>query len=216
MSRINRGRTVLEQLLWGLKIIPFAGLLLLAACVGPQGKSQDTATYLLSAALPTKPNNVKSASTILVLPMRAHPGFDTSRIAYRREPNRLEYYAFNRWVEAPARMLTPLVTQALEASGAFSAVVQAPASAHTQLRLDTELVNLTQDFSVKPSRLHLMLRAQLTDTGTQAIRASRNFEVQVPAPSEDARGGVEAANRVLPDVLTRLAEWAAQASVNRP
>ena len=147
-----------EKLVFGFKCIALAGLTLLAACVGPQGKSQDNASYLLSAVLPAKPSNTKSVLTIMVLPMRAHPGFDTPRMAYLREPNRLEYYAYHRWVEAPARMLTPLVTQALEASGAFRAVVQAPGSAQTQLRLDMELVQLTQDFSVKPSRLHLLLQ----------------------------------------------------------
>ena len=200
----------------GLNLLVLAGLTLLSACVGPQSKSQDSATYLLSATFPSKPSNAKSANTLLVSPMRAHPGFDTPRMAYLREPNRLEYYAYNRWVEAPARMLTPLLTQALEAGGAFSAVAQAPGSVHTQLRLDTELVNISQDFSVKPSRMRLVLRAQLIDADSQTIRASHVFEVLAPAASEDARGGVEAVNRSLPDILTRLAEWVAQASANRP
>ena len=148
--------------------------------------------------------------------MRAHPGFDTPRMAFLREPNRLEYFAYNRWVEAPARMLTPLLTQALEAGNAFGSVVQAPGSAHAQLRLDTELVNLTQDFSVKPSRMRLVLRAQIVDTQTHGVRASRVFDVQAAAASEDARGGVEAVNRTLPALLTQLAEWAAQAGATRP
>lgn len=193
-----------------------AGLALLAACVGPQGKPQDSATYLLSASLPLKSGNAKSTHTILVAPMRAHPGFDTPRMAYVREPNQIAYYAYNRWVEAPARMLTPLLTQALEANQSFAAVVQAPGSVHAQLRLDTELVSLTQDFSVKPSRMRLVLRAQLVDTQTQTIRGSRSFEVQAPSDSEDARGGVDAINRALPEMLGRLVEWVAQASANRP
>jgi len=142
--------------------------------------------------------------------MRAHPGFDTPRMAYRREPNQIAYYANNRWVEAPARMLTPLVTQALEASSAFGAVVQAPGTVHTALRLDTELVNLSQDFSVQPSTMYLILRAQLVDTNTQSILASQLFEARAKAITEDARGGVEAANQLLPDVLTQLSRWAAQ------
>lgn len=200
----------------GLNLLVLAGLTLLVACVGPQSRPQDSATYLLSSAFPIKPVNAKSAHTILVSPMRANPGFDTPRMAYMREPNRLEYYAYNRWVEAPARMLTPLVMRALEASGEFNAVVQAPGTVHAQLRLDTELVNLTQDFSVKPSRMRLVLRAQLIDANTQTLRASRMFEVLAPTASEDARGGVEAANNRLPVVLTRLADWAAQASANAP
>jgi len=205
-----------QKIMSRFTFIALAGLALLAACVGPQGKSQDSATYLLSAALPLKPGNAKSTQTILVAPMRAHPGFDTPRMAYVREPNQIAYYAYNRWVEAPARMLTPLVTQALDASQGFSAVVQSPGAVHTQLRLETELVSLTQDFSVKPSRMHLVLRAQLVDTQTQSIRGSRSFETQAPAGSEDARGGADAVNRALPEMLGRLAEWVAQASANRP
>lgn len=203
----------IRNILYGIML---AMLALLTACVGPQGKSQDSATYLLSATLPLKTGNAKSTHTILVAPMRAHPGFDTPRMAYVREPNQIAYYAYNRWVEAPARMLTPLVTQALEANQAFAAVVQAPGAVHTQLRLETDLVSLTQDFSVKPSRMRLVLRAQLVDTQTQSIRGSRSFEVQAPASSEDARGGADTMNRALPEMLGRLAEWVAQASANRP
>lgn len=213
---IEKGIMVPQKILSRFTFIVLAALALLAACVGPQGKSQDSATYLLNVSLPIKSSNSKSPHTILVAPMRAHPGFDTPRMAYQREPNRIDYYAYNRWVEAPARMLTPLVTQALEANQSFAAVVQAPGAAHTQLRLETELVSLTQDFSTKPSRMRLVLRAQLVDTQTQSIRGSRSFETQAPAGSEDARGGADAVNRALPEMLGRLAEWVAQASANRP
>ena len=203
----------------GFQLLALAGLMLLTACIGPQGKPQDGgATYYLSAAIPNKPGNAKlvPTATMLISPMRAHPGFDTSRMAYLREPNRLEYFAHNQWVEAPARMLTPLVAQALEASSAYSAVVQASSSVATALRLDTELIHLAQDFSAKPSRMRLQVRAQLVDIQTQTIRAGRLFEVQAASASEDARGGVAALNHVLPEMLTQLAEWAAQASVHRP
>lgn len=204
----------------GFQLLALAGLMLLTACIGPQGKPQnDSATYYLSAAIPSKSgNNAKLVPpvTLLVSSMRAHPGFDTSRMAYLREPNRLEYFAHNQWVEAPARMLTPLVVQALETSSAYSAVVQASSSVPAPLRLDTELIHLAQDFSAHPSHMRLQVRAQLVDTQTQTIRAGRLFEVQAASASEDARGGVAALNHVLPEMLTQLAEWAAQASVQRP
>lgn len=200
-----------QTLFLSTKYFALLGLALLTACVGPQGKSHDAdTTYVLRSALPQQPGYTHSAPTLLVSPMRAHPGFDTPRMAYRRDPNQIAYYANNRWVEAPARMLTPLVTQALEASSAFGAVVQAPGTVHTALRLDTELVNLSQDFSVQPSVMHLVLRAQLVDTNTQSIRASQLFEARAKAGTEDAHGGVEAANQLLPDVLTQLSRWAAQ------
>ena len=200
-----------QTLFLSTKYFAFLVLMLLTACVGPQGKSHDGGTtYMLRSALPQQSGYTRSAPTLLVSPMRAHPGFDTPRMAYRREPNQIAYYANNRWVEAPARMLTPLVTQALESSSAFGAVVQAPGTVHATLRLDTELVNLSQDFGAQPSTMHLVIRAQLVDTNTQSILASQVFEARAKASTEDARGGVEAANQLLPDVLTQLSRWAAQ------
>lgn len=198
------------------KCMALAGVLLLSACIGPQARLQDGATYVLTSNLPAQSDRVKSVSSVLVSPMRAHPGFDTPRMAYRRESNQIAYYANNRWIEAPARMLTPLVIQALEASNAFSAVVQAPGSVHTALRLDTELVNLSQDFEVQPSHMQLVLRAQLVDTQAQTILASRTFAARTSAASEDARGGVTAANQMLPGMLTQLADWVAQMGVRKP
>ena len=185
------------------------GLALLAACVGPQGKQADTATYLLSAALPTKSGSAKSALTVLVTPMRAHPGFDTPRMAYVREANRIEYYAYHRWVEAPARMLTPLLAQALESSGAFGAVVQSSASVRANFRLDTELVSLIQDFTQQPSRVRLRVRAQLVDPGSGAVMATRTFEAHVNSTSEAAQGGAAAANRATAEMLAQIRDWCA-------
>ena len=195
----------------GLSGIILVSVVLLAGCVGP-GTQTETATYLLSAALPAKTVSVKSTTTLLVSPTRAHPGFDTPRMAYVREANRLEYYAYHRWVEAPARMLTPLIAQSLEASGSFGAVVQSPASVRGNLRLDTELVNFIQDFTQKPSRLRMTLRAQLVDVASGAVIGTRTFESQINASAEAAPGGAAAANLATAEILSKLAEWCAAVS----
>ena len=189
--------------------ISLIGLALLAACIGPQGKQADTVSYLLSATLPPKSAHAKSALTLIVTPTRAHPGFDSPGMAYVREANRIEYYAYHRWVDTPSRMLTPLLVQALESSGAFGAVVQSPASVRANVRLDTELVSLIQDFTQSPSKVRIVLRAQLVDVGSGTVIATRAFEAQVIAKAEAASGGAEAANRAMTELLAKLAEWCA-------
>ena len=182
-------------------------------CAGPQTKNGEAQTFLLSAQLPVKPVAANSKLTLLVSPMRAHPGFDTPRMAYLREAHHLEYYAYHRWVEAPARMLTPLVTQALENSGAYRAVAQAPGAVQAHLRLDSELVRLVQDFNQKPSAMILQIRVQLIDAQKGAILASRQFETQVRVQDENATAGVVAINKALPPLLEQMAQWAAQVSI---
>lgn len=132
--------------------------------------------------------------TLVVNEPRAAPGYGTRQIAYVRTANQLEYFAFNQWVEPPALMLTPLLAHAIERTGAFRAVVRAPTSTAGDLRLETDLVRLQQDFSVAPSRVRLTVHAVLIDIATRRVLATRDFDAQVPSQTEDPAGGVKAAN----------------------
>jgi len=185
---------------------------LLGGCSAlPPPPPQDN-IYLLEASLASLPDRSTAArrGPVLAVGMpRARAGFDTAQMVWVRHPHELEAYSRNRWADTPARMLAPLIVQTLERSGAFHAVVQAPSSVAATLRLDTELVRLQQDFSVKPSRVQLTLNAQLIDIGTQRVIASAEFGETEDAESEDAYGGVRAANRALERLLARLAAFCA-------
>jgi cholesterol transport system auxiliary component len=185
------------------------GLSLVAACVGPQGRSAEpVTTFTLEASFPAKAAPA-GAPTLLVAAPQARPGFDTERMAYVRSPNQLEYYARHRWIDAPARMLAPLTVQALESTGAFAAVVQAPTVARAKWRLETEIVRLQQDFLTQPSRVRLVLRVQLIEVASQRPLAAREFATTVVAASDDARGGAQAANQAVSQLLPQLAQWCA-------
>ena len=143
---------------------------------------------------------------------RARAGFDTAQMAYVRRPHALEYFANNRWADTPSHMLAPLLAQALEQR--FRVVVRAPSAVHADLRLDTELVRLQQDFATRPSRVEFVLRAQLVDLRGRQVLAATEFEEIEPAPSEDAYGGVIAANLALQRMLRRVADFCAERSGN--
>lgn len=169
--------------------------------------------YLLEANLASLPaRSAPAARRDLVLAVgmpRARAGFDTAQMVWVRQEHGLEVYSRNRWADTPARMLAPLLAQALERSGAFHAVVQAPSTVSAMLRLDTELIRLQHDFSVRPSRVQLTLGAQLIDIGTRRVIASAEFDETENAESEDAYGGVRAANRALERLLARLIAFCA-------
>lgn len=153
-----------------------------------------------------------SRPTLLVNPPRAAAGFDTRHIVYLREPNRIEYFAHNQWVDTPAQMLAPLVARAVERSGAFGAVLLAPTAAAGELRLDTEVIRLQQDFGTAPSQVRFTLRAVLLDTRTRRVIGVREFDASVAAPSDDPQGGVAAANEAVQQVLSELSAFAAKAA----
>jgi cholesterol transport system auxiliary component len=89
--------------------------------------------------------------------------------------------------------------------------LQPPTVVPADLRLDVELVRLQHDFTVKPSRVELSLRLQLSDLRTQQVVAVKVIEESEAAASADPYGGVQAANRALSRALTEAAAFCAAA-----
>ena len=197
-------------------IAGFAVVTLLAACTALQPpQAEQSSTYVLEAMPAAGAPRPKRDLVLEVSAPRARPGFDTPQIAYTQRAHALEYFARNRWADTPARMLAPQIAQALEHSGGFRAVVQAPSLAAAHLRLETELVRLQQEFGARPSRVRLTVRAQLIDADSRRVLASAAFDETEAAPGDDPYGGVLAANRALPRLLERLAAFSAEAAATR-
>lgn len=144
---------------------------------------------------------VAGARVLAVLAPRSAAGFDGMQMVYLRRAHQMEAYAHNAWVDTPARMLAPMLVRALQRSSAFQAVLGAPGIASADLVLDTEIIRLQQDFGSVPSHVRFTLRAMLIDTATRRVLAWREFDRRVAAPTEDPRGGVDAANQAARQVL---------------
>ena len=199
---------------------PWAALVtlpaLLAACLslGAQ-KPEAVESYALDVEFGPQPAP-GTAPAVAVAAPRATPGFEGPRLVYLRRPHELRHYARADWVEPPARMLAPLLVRALERTGRFQAVVAAPGAAAAGFRLETELVRLQQEFTETPSRVRLALRVQLVDLRAGRVLGTRELEAVEPAPSEDAYGGVQAANRAARRVLEEAAGWCADLAASAP
>jgi cholesterol transport system auxiliary component len=189
-------------------------VLLLAACsVLPEPKTVSQNIYVLEAGPVIPAAQVKHDLVLAVSVPRALPGFDTPQMAYVQQPYELNYFATSRWADTPARMLEPIIAQAMLQTQSYRAVVQASGAIPADVRLDVELVRLQQDFTTRPSRVQLTLRAQLIDVRGRRLLAAQQFDEQETAASEDAYGGVAAANRLLQRVLGKLAEFCVNAPV---
>lgn len=151
------------------------------------------------------------APVLIVTTPRAHGGYDTPRMAYMQQAYGLRYYTLSRWADTPARMLAPLLANAVQGTGQFQALYTAPGSIAAELRLDTELVRLHQDFTRQPSAVQLTLRVQLVDVRKGRVIATRQFDVSVATESDDAYGGVIAANQAIGQLLPMLAQFCATA-----
>ena len=172
----------------------------------------DAAPAAVSAVSRDASTGPAAAPTLVVNPPQAGAGFDSQRIIYLRQAHQLEYFAHSEWVDTPARMLAPLIVEALDRSGKFRAVLATPSAAAGELRLDTEIVRLQHEFGATPSRVRLTLRATLSDNATRQVLAQVEFDNRADAPSADAYGGVIAANHATRAMLQALAAFCSQAA----
>ena len=201
-------------------------MVMLSACSALRPASTPATTYYalgnpprsasaVGKALPIAAITASKASTLLINPPHAASGFDSPRIIYLREPHKLEYFALSQWVDPPARLLGPLLVTAINKTGAFRAVVLMPGAASGELRLDTDIIRLQHEFLTHPSQVSLTLRATLVDDKTRRVVAWQEFEAIEPADSEDAYGGVLAANRAVQKVVDQLAGFLAGQALSK-
>ena len=195
-------------------------LLAISACSSLQPTTASISNFYALEGISGKATPVApapaSALTLIVSPPHAAAGFDSQRMIYLREPYKLEHFAQSEWIEPPARMLAPLIVDAIVRTGAFRAVVLTPSTAAGDLRLDSEIIRLQQDFRTRPGTLRFTLRATLIDENTRRVMAWREFDHSVPTNSEDPYGGVVATNRALQATLENLAIFAADTVRNWP
>lgn len=197
------------------RIALLAGLLLAGCASLPAPRGNSPNIYVLDARSAVPASAVKHDLVMAVNMPQARPGFETAQIAYLQQPHELNYFANSRWTNTPARMLQPLLVQALEQSAAFRAVVQTGSAVPADMRLDLELIRLQHDFTAHPSRVQVTLQAQLIDLRGKRVLAVQQFDATENADTEDAYGGVGAANRLVQKVLGQVAEFCIAASGNR-
>jgi len=192
--------------------------LLLAACTGallpkppaaPARYTLDDAGARRTVASAPVPVPVPGAPALVVAPPTAAAGHDSTRMVYLRHPLQLEAFAFNEWVDTPARMLAPRLVRALQDSGAFGAVLLAPSTGQGGLRLETQLIRLQQDFGQRPSTVRLTLRAVLLETATRRVIGWQEFDETVAAATDDPAGGAAAADLATGRVLAAVADFCA-------
>lgn len=160
-------------------------------------------------ATPVKQTN---GPTVLISSLTAAPGYDTTAMAYLEKPYRMNYYAENRWLATPVKMLTPLVVKSLQDSGRFSTVEAPPYGGRIDLSLKLTLLYLYQDFMAKPVTEKMAVRATLVDARTSKVLGTQTLTAAVETPSNNAYGGVQAANAATVDILTQLNAFVVQHS----
>ena len=182
-------------------------MLSLTGCFSPV-KIKPEETYMLKSVPDVAVRRTRPV-TILVMPPEAVPVYNTTQMAYSVLPYQVAYYSHNRWAETPPKMLQPLIVQSLQNSHYFRNVgIPSFVVGQYDYVLNTQLLELQQDYTHRPPLLRLRMRAQLSRAMTNRVIATKNFAVFVPLRQYTPYGGVIAANRATEEMLAQLTQFA--------
>ncbi len=193
-------------------IIPVSVIALLICACGLPGnpKSTQKEVFILQAEqISPLPDDLASRPclSLRISQPESAPGLNTARMAYRTDSNRTDYFAYHEWVASPARMMALLMEARLDESGMFGSIVSGSSDIRTDLRLDSHVLSLHQDFTEETSTVSLSVKVNLIDVSNRTLANSKTFSYRVPADERNAESGVvaadQAAERFLDD-LTRF------------
>ncbi len=184
-------------------------LLLLTAC-GMSGPRQAATWYVLED-LGAASGGAKSVwpGTLLVRETDAPTFYQSSAMAFSREPGTRGHYQYARQAELPAPRIAQLIRQRLEQSALFTAVAPLGSGIEGAYQLNTRLLDFYHDAARAPGEVKLLLEVELVRRGDAHLLARARIEASAPAPSHDARGAARAANAALTQALDRLTAWLA-------
>jgi cholesterol transport system auxiliary component len=182
------------------------GLGLSACSFGPV-KVPNANTYVLSDISSQAAYPKVLSESLTVMPVVASRGFDSTAMMYQATPYQLTSFAQNTWAAPPANMITPLLLKSLQRSQLFKTVILGPAMSSTSYGLNTTLLGLYQDFTVKPSQIVLSLNVSLGNNQTNQVVADKVIMVRVKATAENPYAGVVAANVALSQSMDDVVQF---------
>ena len=150
-----------------LALVSF-GLLLLGLA-GCSGKVPKTYHYSLESSLPAPPAVSTYPVVLAVSRFQAPRALSQDRLVFRPEPNKVDFYEYHRWVEAPPDMVTRNIIKQLQNAGMFRSVTQSQGGPQVEYILRGNIESLEEVDSADNVVGRVVLNAELVDAKTRAI-----------------------------------------------
>jgi cholesterol transport system auxiliary component len=185
---------------------------LLAGCsVFSPVTSVNNTTYVVNS-IPSVAVQARHSASIFVAEPTAVSFYNTADMAYSNYPYQIGYFVKSSWAATPAQMLQPLIVQTLQNTKHYSAVSSAVGIGQYNYLLNTQLIQFQQDFTSGRNIFKLHARLQLVQSSSNQLVASKDVSIAIPAPQNNAYGGVVAANMATRELLAEIAKFCAHHS----
>lgn len=181
-----------------------------ASCSGllPQGAAPPK-LYTLTPAGDFPADGARVSWQLLVDVPVSPAALDSERIALRRSPTTIDYFADAAWTDRAPLMLQSLLVQSFENSGRIGAIARESLA----LRADYILLGEIRDFQAEYAGAaavpvaHLQLGVKLIRMPDRVIVAQRRFDVSTPAAANQVPAIVEAFDTAFHQAARQIVDW---------
>lgn len=186
----------------------FVGLLF-SGCVSVTKELPSYDTYKLSIQKSNlekiKPQNIKSKNSIKVFKPVALASINSKALGYYLDDNQFESYALSKFSDTPSKMLQCLMVEYLNSTKNYKYISSSKLNLNTDYKLYSQLEAFHQVIDKNGSSVKLNISIFLKN-GLNQIDFKR-FEFSIPTKTKDAKGAVEALNKISNKFVKQLDIW---------
>ncbi|MBC9250834.1 hypothetical protein A9179_11150 [Pseudomonas alcaligenes] len=188
-------------------LLPLILASLLGAC-SLLPKAQPIDTYLLPpSTLANKASGVALTRTLSIARPQTSQALDSTRIAVLPEGNRISSYKGARWADPAPSLLRDRLLAVLRSDGRFPALVSDEQHLHSDLELLGNLLSFQSEYQDGQPHAVIRLDAQLVDSNSRRILASRRFEVSQRSSDTQVAAQVAAFGSASDALASELIDW---------
>ena len=192
-----------------------AYMLMLAGCAHIASRQTFPGHYTLTVPPPSAQRSPSRGperdATLQISRITVAPWLQGTDLYYRldyRHDNRIAAYAQSDWVAPPARLLEPMIRNAIASGNAWRAVTGSADPARADFSLYIRLDDFSQAFA-SPQQSYGVLDATATmvDNRDGTAAAQKHFHIRIAAPTPDAEGGVKGLDQAALQFIAELKRW---------
>ena len=182
---------------------------LIAGCSSLLPTPKALPIYVLEPPLSAEPAQTRVNWQLAVAPPHAHASLDTARIALRRMPQILDYYADAAWPDRLPVLIQDLLIGCFVRSGRILGVGRDDSGITANYRLETELANFEAHYDQADSAPQVVVQfdASLVSLPTRTIIARTAVMERVAAMKNNLGDIVMSFNRATAAALEQIVVW---------
>ena len=179
-----------------------------AACNGLLPAAPPPPKLFTLTPVPQFPPGTPVSWQLLVDTPVSTAALDTERIALKRSPITVDYFADAAWTDRAPAMVQALIVQSFENSGRIPAIARESLALRADYVLQLELRHFEADYQgAAAPEAHVQIAARLVKMPDRAIIAERSFEASAKAAENSTPAIVEAFNSAFHQVTREMVGW---------